>query len=166
MELVVTDTNIFIDLYSIGMLDVFFELPIVVHTVDFVLNEINNPQQKEAVSKFVDLGKLNVHSFNSEVLERVMLLRNSAGGNVSIVDCSVWYLAKENNYVLLTGDGRLRAKAIQSNVVVKGIIYVFDSLLECGLINKQEAIDKIHELQKANVRLPKNIINERIEKWT
>ena len=60
----------------------------------------------------------------------------------------------------------MRAKAIQSNVVVKGIICVFDSLLECGLINKQEAIDKIHELQKANVRLPKNIINERIEKWT
>lgn len=166
MELVVTDTNIFIDLYSIGMLDVFFELPIVVHTVDFVLNEINNPQQKEAVSKFVDLGKLNVHSFDSEVLERVMLLRNIAGGNVSFVDCSVWYLAKENNYVLLTGDGQLRAKAIQSNVVVKGIIYVFDSLLESGLINKQEAIDKIHELQKTNVRLPKNIINERIEKWT
>lgn len=166
MELVVTDTNIFIDLYSIGMLDLFFELSIVVHTVDFVLSEINNQQQKEAVSKFVDVGKLIVHSFDSDVLERVMLLQNSAGGNVSIVDCLVWYLAKENNYTLLTGDGQLRAKAIQSNVVVKGIIYVFDLLLESGLISRQVAIEKILDLQNKNVRLPKHVISERIERWS
>ena len=36
MEIVVNDTNIFIDLHSIRLLDQFFELPITGHTVDFV----------------------------------------------------------------------------------------------------------------------------------
>ncbi len=43
MEIVINDTNIFLDLYDIGLLDDFFQLPIRVHTVDFVINEITVP---------------------------------------------------------------------------------------------------------------------------
>ena len=45
MEIVVNDTNIFIDLHSIRLLDQFFELPITVHTVDFVINELTDEVQ-------------------------------------------------------------------------------------------------------------------------
>lgn len=45
MEIVVNDTNIFIDLHSIGLLEQFFELPIKVHTVDFIVNELINSEQ-------------------------------------------------------------------------------------------------------------------------
>lgn len=38
--LVVSDTNIFIDLWKIDLLDAFFQLPVEIHTTDFVINEL------------------------------------------------------------------------------------------------------------------------------
>ena len=64
MEIVVNDTNIFIDLHSIGLLESFFALPIKVHTVDFVINEITIKEQLDEVNKFVIQGNLNVQSFS------------------------------------------------------------------------------------------------------
>ena len=166
MEIVVNDTNIFIDLYSIGILDKFFELPITVHTVDFIMNELANPLQFNAINKYVKNGKLIVYSFDAKELISVIDMQSKAGGNVSIPDCAVWYYAKKNNYTLLTGDGQLRKKAIESKVTVMGIIYVFDLLIECNILSPQLAITKIQELMNNNVRLPKTIILERIDKWS
>jgi len=41
MDIVVNDTNIFIDLISIDLLDSFFKLKFKVHTIDFVIEELN-----------------------------------------------------------------------------------------------------------------------------
>lgn len=166
MEIVVNDTNIFIDLCSIGMLEEFFELPIKVHTVDFIINELTEPAQFKAVNQYVKNDKLFVYSFDAEELTDVIDLQSNAGGNVSIPDCAVWYYAKKNNYALLTGDGQLRKKAIESDLTVIGIIYVFDKLIECGIISHQLATSKMQELMIRNARLPKKIIQERIEKWS
>ena len=40
MEIIVNDTNIFIDLHSIGLLEALCKLPYDVRTVDFVIAEI------------------------------------------------------------------------------------------------------------------------------
>lgn len=166
MEIVVNDTNIFIDLHSIGLLEQFFELPIKVHTVDFIVNELINSEQSKAIRQFIDNGKLIVRSFEAAELLEIIKLQNNAGGNVSIPDCAVWYYAKKYNFTLLTGDGQLRKKAIESNVSVKGIIYIFDQLVECNIISQNFAATKLQELITHNSRLPKSIIQERIEKWS
>lgn len=54
MDIVVNDTNIFIDLYSVGLIDAFFNLPFEVHTVDFVVNEIEDEQQSLLVNQLID----------------------------------------------------------------------------------------------------------------
>ena len=166
MEIVVNDTNIFIDLYSIGLLEEFFELPITVHTVDFVINELKEPEQLEAINEFIKNGKLKVQNFDTKELIDIIDLQSRAGGNVSITDCAVWHYAKINNYALLTGDGQLRKKAIETNVTVKGIVYVFDYLVETKILSPQLAITKVQNLMNINARLPKTVIQERIEKWS
>lgn len=60
MDIVVNDTNIFIDLYSVGLIDAFFNLPFEVHTVDFVVNEIEDEQQSLLVNQLIDNGRLTV----------------------------------------------------------------------------------------------------------
>ena len=90
MEIVVNDTNIFIDLYSIGLLEEFFELPITVHTVDFVINELKEPEQLKAINEFIKNGKLKVQNFDTKELIDIIDLQSRAGGNVSITDCAVW----------------------------------------------------------------------------
>ena len=53
MEIIVSDTNIFIDLHSCGLLDSFFKLPYNVHTTDFVMSELLGRVQKgEACNTF------------------------------------------------------------------------------------------------------------------
>lgn len=165
MKIVVNDTNIFIDLYSVGLLEQFFELPIEVHTVDFVVNELKDPEQFKAVNEFVKNGKLKVQNFDATDLIDIIDLQSKVGGNLSIIDCAVWHYAKINNYALLTGDGRLRKRAIETNTTVKGIVYVFDYLVETKILSPQLAITKIQNLMNINVRLPKTIIQERIEIW-
>jgi rRNA-processing protein FCF1 len=165
MEIVVNDTNILIDLYSIEFLEQFFQLPIIVHTVDFVINEIENVEQKEKIAEYVNRGLLKVHQFTAEELTKVVELHEEASGNVSLTDCSVWYYTMQNNYILLTGDRQLRTRAINTNVTVKGIIYVFDSLVEHQIVSPELAADKLEELFSINQRLPKSLIQERIASW-
>ncbi len=166
MEIVVNDTNIFIDLYSIGLLESFFKLPINVHTVDFVLNELTEKEQFMAVNQYVKEGRLKIKTFNPNELLAIVDLQIDAKGNVSFTDCAVWYYAQNNNYTLLTGDSQLRKRAIESNVSVKGIIYIFDLLVEYNIIPSQLAAVKLHELLTINPRLPRRIIQERIETWS
>ena len=40
MEIVISDTNIFIDLWNIGLLERFCELPLSIHTTDFIIGEL------------------------------------------------------------------------------------------------------------------------------
>lgn len=47
--IVITDTNIFIDLYKLNLLDTFFRLPIEIHTTDFVIHELTSKDQKQAI---------------------------------------------------------------------------------------------------------------------
>ena len=85
--------------------------------------------------------------------------------NLSLTDCSVWYYAKVNNYILLTGDRKLRTSSTYDGVEVHGVIYVFDSLVEFGVVSHQIAIEKLQQLFSINPRLPKEEIEKRINKW-
>lgn len=48
-RIVVSDTNIFFDLLSVDLLDTFFELPCTITTTDFVIEEIELPEQKKLI---------------------------------------------------------------------------------------------------------------------
>ncbi len=66
MEIIVNDTNIFIDLHSIGLLRALCELPYDVRTVDFVVNEIKDQTQADSLEILVREDKIKVESFNIE----------------------------------------------------------------------------------------------------
>lgn len=166
-KIVVNDTNVFIDLFNVGLLDEFFALPWEVHTTDFVMLELLREGQQETVSGYKDKGLLHIPVLASnEVLKIAGLFQQTKDKtNLSLTDCSVWYYAKTNNYALLTGDRKLRTVALYDDVEVHGIIYVFDSLVECGVITHQKAIEKIELLYKTNPRLPKEEKDKRLSLW-
>lgn len=166
MDVVVNDTNIFIDLYSIGCLDAFFRLPICVHTIDFVMNEITNAEQMKAIEKYVASKQLTVGTFTAEELAEIYTRHETAKGNVSFTDCAVLHYAKSNDYVLLTGDRQLRDNATEDCVTVRGILYVFDLLMEHKILSTEDVVAKLKKLQKVNLRLPQKLIQERIDKWS
>lgn len=54
--IVVNDTNVFIDLFSVGLLGVFFALPWEIHTTDFVMLELLREGQHAAVARYKETG--------------------------------------------------------------------------------------------------------------
>lgn len=166
-RIVVSDTNILIDLVSIGLLDDFFELPIEVHTTDMIVLEIENSEQMDAIKHLISSNRLIVKSFSPKEMSDLLVLYADASKrtNVSIQDCSVWHYAQKNNYVLLTGDMKLRKMVISTGVEVHGILYVFDLMLKHGVIAPKKAIDKLRALYNINNRLPEKEIEKRLVFW-
>lgn len=167
-KIVVNDTNVFIDLLDVGLLDKFFLLPWEIHTTDFVMLELLREGQKEAVETYKHAGKLNVAEFDFEEVIAINGLhkRFKDNTNVSLTDCSVWYYAKQNNYTLLTGDRKLRNSAMNDGVEVRGIIHVFDELVETRTIPSGIAAEKLALLKELNPRLPQNEIEKRLRMWS
>ncbi len=166
MEIIVSDTNIFIDLHSIGLLSALCDLPYDVRTVDFVINEIKDPAQSESLAALVTEGKIKVKNFNIEELTEIIEEHSTIPGNISIPDCSVCYYAKKHSATLLTGDRQLRKYAEVNNVSVRGVLFIFDELVNKGVIAAEIAAQKLRELTNVNVRLPKSEIEKRIKKWS
>ncbi|MBD5339809.1 MAG: PIN domain-containing protein [Bacteroides sp.] len=166
MEIIVNDTNIFIDLHSIGLLEALCELPYDVRTVDFVIAEITDPEQSEALSALATEGKIRIESFDAEELGEIINEHSSVPGNISIPDCSVCYYARKHTATLLTGDRQLRRYAEASNVSVRGVLFIFDELVANNVIPSQLAATKLRELVAINVRLPKAEIEKRINNWS
>lgn len=166
-QIVVNDTNVFIDLYEVGLLEEFFSLPWEVHTTDFVMLELQREGQHETVARFKADRRLVVPVFEAEELLEIatMYQQHMNRSNLSLTDCSVWYYAKVNNYILLTGDRKLRTTSVFDGVEVHGVIYIFDTLVEFDMIPRQVAVEKLQQLYVINPRLPKEEIDKRINKW-
>ncbi len=166
-KIVVNDTNVFIDLHDVGLLEQFFLLPWEVHTTDFVMLELIKEGQKDTVAAYESKGDLHIATFEFQEVVKINKLHTSVTDktNLSITDCSVWYYAKQNNYTLLTGDRKLRNSALNEGVEVRGIIYVFDELVANDILPASLAAEKLALLKSINPRLPDSEIEKRLKLW-
>ena len=166
MDIVINDTNIFLDLYDVDLLDTFFQLPVQVHTVDFVVDEIKQPAQQSVIQGLISRGVLMVKNYSSAGLANLYQFNIKCGGNLTLTDSTIIYYAQSiAECRILTGDRQLRNRAEERGITVSGILYVFDLLVEHGLISPPEAAQKLEDLFKINTRLPRQEIETRIEKW-
>ena len=164
-KIVISDTNIFIDLVDAGMIDAFFALPFEIHTTTYIIEELLKIEQRAAIENHIATGQLHITSLEGEDFIDLLLLYNGAGSNLSVNDCSVWLLASMKDGALLTGDGNLRRKATQNGIEVHGILYVFDKLVEHGVITTSTARSALEFLSHHNKRLPKSEIEKRLALW-
>ena len=164
-DIVVSDTNIFIDLLTVELLDVFFQLPYRVWTTVFVLEELTDAAQKTIIQAFVETGKLAVKEYNAEELSVLVAFSSARTNNVSLTDCSVWRFSCDNGYLLLTGDGTLRTSSELTGTRVSGVLFVFDQLVTRRIIPPKDAADRLRHLFSVNKRLPKGEIDRRLQEW-
>ena len=166
MEIVVvSDTNIFIDLFKLGLLNAFFNLPWEIHTTDFVINELEDPDQKASAETYINQNRLIVGTLSAEDLNAILLRRDASGTKVSFTDYSVCYYAKKYGYTLLTGDKPLRKIAESEGVPVHGILYLLDELIYYGILSPLSAAEALEHLNRINSRLPIDEVEARLKKW-
>lgn len=165
MKILVNDTNIFIDLHSVGLLEEMCRLPYEIHTVDLVVAEIADADQRRIFDELVAEGGIFVDGFTADEVIEIVEEHSSVSGNLSIPDCSVCYFARKHNVPMLTGDRRLRRYAEEQSIEVHGILFIFDELVKHNIISTSIAADRLEELFAINARLPKAEIRDRINRW-
>lgn len=162
--IVVSDTNVFIDLISIGLQEQFFQLPMEIHTTDMVVFEVNRSDQSNIMKDLIKRCCIKVKTHSPEEMQPFFQLAHTKY-NLSPADFSVLTYSKNNNYVLLTGDGNLRKVALSEGVEVHGTIYIISEMVEHHILSELQGAQKLEILLNSNQRLPKSIINRLIEKW-
>ena len=164
MEVVVTDTNILIDLFEADLLKFCKLMSLDFHTLDVVIEEVENDSQRKAINVLIADGTLKVKSLSGRQMVTVMDKVEEYAGvcNLSPEDISVMVYAKENNYRLLTGDKTLRTKAIQENVTVSGVLFLTDNMVADVVVEPLIMANALEQMILANKRLPHTLIRERI----
>lgn len=162
--LVVSDTNIFIDLIDLDLYPHFMKLGYTVHTNIFVLNELKNSEQRAVIDS---IGGVIVEPFDSPnfFLEINKFFNDRTHSGLSFIDCSVLYQGIVLEATVLTGDKKMIKSAMSLDIQVRGILFIFDQLVEQKLISPAAACEKLKALYERNRRLPKDEIDKRLNLW-
>lgn len=164
MKLIITDTNILFDIISIGALPEFFSLDFEICTTVFVLQEIRQSDQQEAIEVFIRAKELTVIGFSPEEIEAIIKLKTSRNFK-GITDKSVLWKSLQLECPLLTGDKKLRKEAEKLHIEVHGTIWIIENLVNRALINKDMGIHLLELLKQVNSSLPFDEIDKLIRRY-
>lgn len=148
MKLVVTDACIFIDLLEFELLADFLQLDMEVHTTLDVVNELFSHHQK-LLTDLEKEGRMVIHILSPE--EFAMIEAAKFPRALSPEDCSVLFLARKLRAILLSSDKPVRNQARKLDIEYHGMIWIFDQLVEQGIIRQTTAASKLSMLVHANI---------------
>lgn len=165
MEYISSDTNVWIDFFVIGRIELPFRLPYTyVMNSEALENELLSP-----VGLSDELLRCGLVSVELTIEEfQLAAYFGPRYPQLSIFDRIALAIAKSRKMVLLTGDNALRKAAKREDVTVLGTIGILDQLLDGDYISENDYLNCLLELQKHNgleVRLPKSEITLRLQRF-
>lgn len=165
VDTIICDTSLFIGIDSMEMLEDLFGIPISVHTTDMVISELEQTCCHSKIDTLLRKGRLFVDTINENQMPDVLAMRHRT---ISIVDCSVLFTAKENGWLLLSGDKLVRNLAASNGIRAYDQLYIMDELVSRGLIQAAFAADLLEKLcANSSQSLSRSSdVMERINKWT
>ncbi len=161
--LIISDSNIFIDMEVGGLKRQMFQLPEALGTPNILYAE-------ELASQHPDLPTLGLQIMNVE--EKFMKLADQWQDmypGPSFNDLSAMALTKQeqpknnNQCTLLTGDQRLRSAAESETIEVHGTLWLMDRLFDEGIINHNRAVQAYAQMQQEKRRLPWDEVEKQLK---
>lgn len=163
MKIAITDTNIFISLIRMDLLDRLFEIGYEIHTTEHVLEELTEIQKQKA-EVFVKRGLLIKYSFQADEIIKISELSIPAG--LAFVDRGLYYYSKQGqDYLLLTSDNLLRKTSQKNGIAIHGILWLLDTFLASRVATKEELYQGLTKLTQGYHRLPQEECNKRLKAW-
>ncbi len=162
MPYISSDTNIWIDFAQINRLEMPFGLEnTYCMSRDAIDDELISPP---GVGE--RLLRLGLRSLEMDEAEFTLVIDyGSRYPRLSFYDRLALAIAKNRDYILLSGDSALRKAAAKEQVSVRGTLWIFDQLLETGKITKIEYLEAMKDLLEdptGRIRLPKEEIRQRM----
>lgn len=159
-SVLVTDTNIWIDLAKGKVLSEVFRLPYEFLTTDFAVDELKNP----CWSALHTLG-LEVQCLDPEGILELARLRQ-IHRSLSAVDLAAFLLARQLGATLVTGDRRLNDLASAHGVPVHGILWILDEMVSLRVLTPCRAAESLRRMLELGARLPEGECRKRFENWS
>lgn len=154
-----TDTNVWIDVHTGGLLEAVCGLSSGWHAPDLVLHELRNPLGVELEVLGVQRKELAGNLIPDLIAVREQYV------TLSVCDAAALILAKEHGFVLVTGDGDLRTAAIKEGVAVHGTLWVLDHAVSRAIVDPSDAADALETMIRSGRRLPLPEVHKRIHRW-
>jgi predicted nucleic acid-binding protein len=170
VRIAVKDANVFIDLESMGILDLWFQLGYQTITSSFVVVELEDGGHANSLAS-IQAGQVIEAVISSEEMEAFETLRvECEPTGLSSADVSVLYLAIREDALLLSGDKSLRIQAKVRWVEIHGTLWIMDQLVDSGLLAKRVAAQRLEALLRRTGKerryLPIAECHARITRWS
>lgn len=134
-KIIITDTNIITDLFNANLLEKFSLLDNV-YILDIIKeSEINH---KTCNMELIDKIKV-IQATSNQILEMEKLAIENK--KLSPQDLINYVVAKDNNYILATGDNRLKTFSEKNGVEVLRTLKIIKIMNSKNIINKENAIE-------------------------
>lgn len=162
MTILVSDTSVLIELERGALLDHAFSFGLIMVVPDLLyqkeLEEENGPYLRA-----LGLGVVSLTPDEMTLAQQIREQRPS----LSLPDCFALSCALRQDYVLVTGDKKLKNEATTRNAKVCGLLWILDQMEACGKFGftlLHEGLSKIAAHHRC--RLPKEEVKSRLEKWS
>lgn len=153
-KIIITDTNIITDLNNANILDEFVKIDNV-YMSDIVKNDEINLKTCDA--KIIKKIK-TISVTSNDILETNKL--SQTVGKLSTYDLINFVIAKNNDYILATGDDALKKFAEKNGVIVFRTLKLIKLMIDNDIISCEKALDAYISLRNAvNTRIPKELID-------
>lgn len=164
MKIAVKDANVFIDMESMGVFDLWVQLGYETLTTSLIVLELEEGGHAEALA-YIETDGISVVDPASDAVDRLY----SELPGLSFEDASVLCLAMEREAILLTGDKTLRNAGEVRQVEVHGSIWVLDQLVRNGKLAGKVAAEKLQGLLDETGKnprfLPRKQALQYIHRW-
>lgn len=170
MRIAVKDANVFIDLESMGILDLWFQLGHETMTSNYVVIELEDGGHANALAS-IRAGQVREEVISGKEMAGDFgdLLSELEESGLSVTDVSVLFLAMREKAVLLSGDKQLRKQARLRTIEVHGTLWMMDQLVAAGILVGAVAADRLEALLartgKERRYLPAGECEARIQGW-
>ncbi|MCB1123970.1 MAG: hypothetical protein KJT03_20620 [Verrucomicrobiae bacterium] len=166
MKIAVKDANVFIDMESMGILDLWFLLGYETLTSSLIVGELRKGNHRHSLG-YIASDKIQVIRSTLDELEELFAELEPKGA--SLADVSVVHIAQQHNAMILTGDQVIRAEGMARGIECRGNIWILDQLVSREILRGAIAANKLEELMDLDGDrrrfLPKKECMEYIEAW-
>jgi hypothetical protein len=159
-SILITDTNIWIDLENGDILVDVFHLPYQFFTTDFALGELIEPGWEILQNLGLQTRALEPES----VIELAQLSQTHR--YLSTVDLAALLLAKAIGATLITGDRHLNEFAKTNNQPVHGVIWILDEMVSHQILTTTRAATALRAMLDHGARLPNAECQARFDHWS
>lgn len=161
MIVLVSDTSVLVDLERGQFLDSCFQLPF-----QFAVPDLLYKRELEGIGgpEMIARG-LRIEELNKDELSVAQMIR-SEHLKLSVPDAYAYSLALARDWILLTGDGELRALARERQMPFHGVLWVLDQLFEGQVIGSAVLAAGLEIIAShPRCRLPRGDVQARLGRY-